>query len=73
MRNKTLQRPDPDARYWRLPAVKTYTGRSRSSIYADPTFPKSIRIATNTSVWLRTAVIAWCESRESMASSGGDA
>lgn len=56
--------PDPAARYWRCPQVETYTGRSRSRIYADPTFPKPLRIGPNTSAWLSAEVIAWCEERE---------
>ena len=46
------QRPDPDARYWRLPAVVAYTGRSKSRIYDDPTFPKPIKLGPNTSAWI---------------------
>jgi prophage regulatory protein len=56
--------PDPAARYWRFPQVELYTGRSRSRIYGDPTFPRSIKIGGNTAVWLSSEVIAWCEARE---------
>ena len=59
--------PDTSARYWRLPQVQTYTGRSRTRIYADPSFPRPLKIGPNTSVWLVTEVIAWCEAREAEA------
>ena len=64
---KSPQRPDPYARYWRLPAVVVYTGRCRSRIYGDPTFPKPIRLGPNTSAWLRSEVEAWCLAREAAA------
>jgi prophage regulatory protein len=56
--------PDPAARYWRLPQVTAYTGRSRSRIYEDPTFPRPIRLGPNTAAWIVTEVIAWCEACE---------
>lgn len=56
---------DTEARYWRLPQVMRYTGRSRTRLYGDPTFPRPIKIGPNTSVWLVKEVIAWCEARES--------
>ncbi len=61
---KNSHKPDPQARYWRLSAVISYTQRSRTSIYRDPTFPRPIRLAPNTSAWKAASVIAWCESRE---------
>lgn len=64
MRVKNPQRPDLDARYWRLPAVTAYTGRSRSRIYGDTTFPKPIKIGANTSAWIAAEVRAWCDARE---------
>ena len=64
---KNPQRPDADARYWRLPAVIAYTGRSRSRVYGDPTFPKPIKLGPNTSAWLRSEVEAWCLAREAEA------
>ena len=61
---RNIHQPDVNARYWRLPAVIAYTQRSRSSIYRDPTFPKPIKLGPNTSAFLSSAVIAWCEQRE---------
>ncbi len=62
-----VQGPDENARYWRLPAVITYTGRSRTAIYRDPTFPRPIKIAPNTAAWIAAEIIRWCESREAEA------
>jgi predicted DNA-binding transcriptional regulator AlpA len=64
---RPVPRPDPSARFWRLPTVLAYTGRSRSSIYADPSFPRPIRIAPNTAAFRSAEVIAWCEAREAAA------
>lgn len=66
-KTKTKHIPDPAARYWRLPAVLTYTGRSRSAIYRDPTFPRPIPLSANTSGFLSSQVIAWCEQRDAEA------
>ena len=67
MKTKTPQSPSPDARYWRLPAVLTYTGRSRSRIYGDETFPKPIKLGPNTSAWIAEEVRDWCAAREAEA------
>ena len=47
----------------RLPAVKAVTGRGRSSIYADPTFPKPIKLGPRAVGWLKSEIDAWLESR----------
>lgn len=59
--------PDANARYWNLPAVMTYTGRSSSAIYRDLSFPKPIKLGPKTSVWIAEEVRAWCEQREAEA------
>ena len=51
--------PDPHAYFWRLPAVITFTGRSRSRIYGDKTFPRPRRIGPNTSAWVASEVREW--------------
>ena len=61
---KKIYVPDAFARWWRLPAVMAYTQRSRSAIYGDPTFPKSIKLAPNTAAWLVIDVMNWCEAQE---------
>lgn len=47
----------------RLSAVKEITGRSRSSIYADPTFPKSVKIGDRAVAWVEEEIRAWVEAR----------
>lgn len=67
MKPRKQTHPDPAARYWRLPAVLTYVGRSRSAVYADQTFPRPIRLSANASAWLASEVRAWCAEREAEA------
>ena len=64
---QTPKHPDPTARYWRLPAVILFTGRSRSAIYRDQSFPRPIKLGPNTSAWLAEDVRAWCDAREAEA------
>jgi prophage regulatory protein len=48
----------------RLPAVKTKTGLSRSTIYArvaQGTFPAALILGPNTVGWLEADVEAWIE------------
>ena len=50
----------------RLPAVKTRTGLSRSTIYlqiADGTFPKPISLGLRAVGWLETDIEAWLAAR----------
>ena len=63
-RNTTIQRPDLDARYWNITATCSYTQRSKSRLYADPSFPRPIKIGPNTSRFLASEVRAWCDARE---------
>lgn len=58
-----VPKPDAAATFWRLPAVLAYTQRSRSAIYRDPTFPRPVRLAPNTSAWVAAEVKNWCEQR----------
>lgn len=58
--------PDPNARIWRLPAVATYTQKSRSGILRDVaagTFPRPVRLGEHSVGWLRTEVEAWLAAR----------
>jgi prophage regulatory protein len=48
----------------RLPAVKTKTGLSRSTIYArasQGTFPAALSLGPNTVGWLEADIEAWIE------------
>lgn len=58
--------PDPAASIWRLPAVQTYTGRSRSSILRDvpkELFPRPIKLGEHSVGWLRVEVEKWLADR----------
>lgn len=48
--------------FWRLRDVLAYTGRGKSAVYADTSFPKRIKIGS-TSCWRRVEVIAWAADR----------
>jgi prophage regulatory protein len=43
----------------RLERVRAKTGKSRSQIYADPTFPKSVPIGPRAVAWVEAEVDAW--------------
>ena len=47
----------------RLPEVERRTGRRRSSIYADPTFPRPISIGPRAVGWLVHEIDAWIAAR----------
>lgn len=48
----------------RLKEVMKLTGKGRSSIYSDPTFPKPIRIGASRAVaWLLEDLEAWQQAR----------
>lgn len=47
----------------RLPQVMEMTGKSRSSIYADPTFPERVKIGSRSSAWLQEEVANWIDDR----------
>lgn len=45
----------------RLPQVMEMTGKSRSSIYSDPTFPRPVKIGARSSAWLYDEVANWID------------
>ena len=47
----------------RLPEVQSIVGKSKSSIYADPTFPKPIKIGPRASAWIEAEILAWIDAR----------
>lgn len=57
------ERPATQYRLLKLPEVESITGKGRTSIYRDPTFPKPIKIGPRASAWVESEVIAWIESR----------
>lgn len=60
---RLIASPNDEAKFWRLPAVMRFTQRSRSAIYRDQTFPKSVKLGPNTVAWLAEEVRAWCDAR----------
>lgn len=50
-------------RLLRLPEVLSRTGLSRSTLYADPTFPKSVKVGQRAVAWAETEIDAWIEAR----------
>jgi prophage regulatory protein len=53
----------PHENFLRLPAVIERTGRSKTAIYTDPTFPKPIKISKMSSAWLESEVNEWMAKR----------
>lgn len=56
-------KPATSYRLLRLPEVVRVTGKSRSNIYGDPTFPRPVKISPRASAWIESEVIDWIESR----------
>lgn len=55
----------------KLPQVIEKTGRGRTTIYTDPTFPKPIKIGARAVAWVQSEVDAWIAQR--IAASRGEA
>ncbi|MGZ8219570.1 helix-turn-helix transcriptional regulator [Methylomagnum sp.] len=53
----------PGDRFVRLPEVRVITGRSKSQIYADTTFPRPIKLSARESAWLHSEVLAWMQTK----------
>ena len=54
--------PSQSAHIWRLPAVLSFTGRSRTSLFRDIKdgfFPKPIQLGKGSVGWLRVEIEAW--------------
>jgi prophage regulatory protein len=50
-------------RLLRLDTVREITGLSRSTIYADPTFPKPCKIGERAVAWVEEEIEAWVASK----------
>jgi len=50
-------------RFLRLNEVREITGLSRSSIYADPQFPKPVKIGSRAVAWVEAEVRDWAKVR----------
>lgn len=53
----------PTVELWRLSRVIAVTGRSRSRIYDDPTFPRPLKISRRCSAWRSDEIAAWIDAR----------
>lgn len=51
------------ARLLRLPEVLARTGLSRSRLYADPSFPKGVKIGERAVAWVENEVQEWVDAR----------
>jgi prophage regulatory protein len=67
------QQPVTQYRLLKLPEVENITGKGRTSIYSDPTFPKPIKIGPRASAWVESEVFAWIESCIAQRKQGGGA
>lgn len=50
-------------RFLRMDKVRNITGRSRTRIYEDPTFPRPIKLGLRESAWLESEVLEWMQER----------
>lgn len=50
-------------RLLRLPEVLNRTGLSRSTLYADPNFPKSVKVGDRAVAWAEDEINAWIETK----------
>lgn len=50
-------------RLLRLDEVKKMTGKSRSAIYDDTSFPRPVKIGTRSAAWVCDEVETWIEGR----------
>ncbi len=51
------------SKFLRLQAVKEITGLSRSTIYADPAFPKPVKIGERAVAWVDEEIRGWVDAR----------
>jgi prophage regulatory protein len=50
-------------RLLRIPEVLARTGLSRSRLYADPTFPRSVKIGERAVAWVEDEISDWVAAR----------
>lgn len=58
---------DPADRFLRLTQVRELTGRSRSRIYDDQSFPRPIKLGARECAWVESEVRAWMNRRYQLA------
>ena len=64
--------PTTQYRLIKLPEVERITGKGRTSIYSDSTFPRPIKIGPRASAWVESEVTAWIESRIAKREAAGE-
>jgi prophage regulatory protein len=57
------EQPLANYRLLKLPEVERITGKGRTSIYNDPTFPRPVKIGPRASAWVESEVMSWIEAR----------
>lgn len=50
-------------RLLKISEVENLTGKSRTGIYSDPTFPRPVKIGLRASAWAESEVHAWIAGR----------
>lgn len=53
----------PVSRLVRIKEVEALVGKKKSSIYADPTFPRPVKIGARASAWVLAEILRWVEQR----------
>jgi prophage regulatory protein len=56
---------------WRLSEVLRRTGKSRSALYADDSFPKQIKIGKRSVAWIGSEIEEWIRGRVEASRGGG--
>jgi prophage regulatory protein len=50
-------------RFLRIREVLRLTGKSKSALYGDPSFPKPVKIGSQASAWVEDEISEWMASR----------
>lgn len=50
-------------RFLRIKLVLSMTGKTKSALYGDPSFPKPVKIGPQASAWLESEILEWMASR----------
>ena len=50
-------------RFIRLREVLSLTGRSKTSVYSDPNFPRPVKLSMRQSAWIESEVKMWMNER----------
>jgi predicted DNA-binding transcriptional regulator AlpA len=53
----------PGDRFIKIREVQELTSRKKSQIYADPTFPRPVKLSVRESAWVYSQVLAWMQAK----------